>query len=58
MVKIPTKLEELLPPAAFGKILDVLNQPTLSGAVRDALNRVGIKDASPVEQVQELAAGA
>lgn len=53
MVKIPTKFEDLLPPAALGKILEVLNQPALSGAVRDALHRVGIKDASPVEQVQE-----
>ena len=53
MVKIPTKFEDLLPPAALGKILEVLNQPALSGAVRDALQRVGIKDASPVEQVQE-----
>ncbi|MDX1928560.1 MAG: hypothetical protein SFV81_18665 [Pirellulaceae bacterium] len=53
MVKIPTKFEDLLPPAALGKIIEVLNQPALSGAVRDALHRVGIKDASPVEQVQE-----
>ncbi len=53
MVKIPTKFEDLLPPAALGKILEVLNQPALSGAVREALHRVGIKDASPVEQVQE-----
>ena len=53
MVKIPSKLEDILPPAALGKILDVLNQPALSGAVRDALSRVGLKDASPVEQVQE-----
>ncbi len=53
MVKIPTKFEDLLPPVALGKILEVLNQPALSGAVREALHRVGIKDASPVEQVQE-----
>jgi seryl-tRNA(Sec) selenium transferase len=53
MVKIPTKLEDLVPPATFGKILDVLNQPAISGAVREALNRVGLKDASPIEQVQE-----
>lgn len=53
MVKIPTKFEDLLPPVALGKILEVLNQPALSGAVRDALHRVGIKDSSPVEQVQE-----
>ena len=53
MVKIPTRFEDLLPPAALGKILEVLKQPALSGAVRDALHRVGIKDASPVEQVQE-----
>jgi L-seryl-tRNA selenium transferase len=53
MVKIPTKLEDLVPPAALGKLLEVLNQPALSGAVKEALNRVGFKDASPVEQVQE-----
>ena len=53
MVKIPSKFEDILPPAALGKILDVLSQPALSGAFREALSRVGIKDASPVEQVQE-----
>lgn len=53
MVKIPTKLEDLVPPAALGKILEVLNQPALSGAVKEALQRVGLKDVSPVEQVQE-----
>ncbi len=53
MVKIPSKLEDLVPPAAFGKILDMLNQPALAGAVREALNRVGLKDASPLDQVQE-----
>jgi seryl-tRNA(Sec) selenium transferase len=53
MVKIPTRLEDLVPPAALGKLLDVLNQPAISGAVRDAMNRVGLKDANPVEQVHD-----
>ncbi len=53
MVKIPTKFEDLVPPTAMGKILDVLNQPAISGAVREALSRVGLKDASPIDQVQE-----
>lgn len=53
MVKIPPKLEELIPPAALGKVLDVLNQPAIANTVREALNRVGLKDVNPVEQVQE-----
>ncbi len=53
MVKIPTRLEDLVPPAALEKILDVLNQPSISGAVREAMNRVGLKDVNPVEQVNE-----
>ncbi len=53
MVKIPKRLEELLPAAAMEKVLDVLQQPGISGTVRDALNKVGLKDANPLGQVQD-----
>ncbi len=52
MVKFPTKLEDLVPPAAVGKVLDILNQPALASTVREALHKVGLKDGSPIEQVQ------
>jgi L-seryl-tRNA(Ser) seleniumtransferase len=52
-VKFPTKFEELLPPAAVSKVLDLLSQPTLTQTVRDTLQKVGLKDANPVGQVQE-----
>ncbi|MCC6510883.1 MAG: hypothetical protein IT423_17405 [Pirellulaceae bacterium] len=53
MVKFPTKLEELLPPQAVSKVLDLLSQPTLTNAVRETLQKVGIKDSNPVGQVQD-----
>ncbi len=53
MVKFPTRLEEFLPPQALSKVLDLLSQPQLAGAVRETLNKVGIRDANPVGQVQD-----
>lgn len=53
MVKFPTKLEEFLPPQALSKVLDLLSQPQLAGAVRETLNKVGLRDANPVGQVQD-----
>lgn len=52
MVKFPSKLEELLPPAAVTKVLDLLSQPVLTNAVRETLHKVGLKE-NPVGQVQE-----
>lgn len=52
-MKFPTKFEELLPPAAVSKVLDLLSQPALSNVVRDTLHKVGLKDANPVGQVQD-----
>lgn len=52
-MKFPTRFEELLPPAAVSKVLDLLSQPTLTQTVRDTLQKVGLKDANPVGQVQE-----
>lgn len=52
-MKFPTKFEELLPPAAVSKVLDLLSQPALSNVVRETLQKVGLKDANPVGQVQD-----
>ncbi|MGN6546876.1 MAG: hypothetical protein ACTHK7_17610 [Aureliella sp.] len=52
-MKFPTRFEELLPPAAVSKVLDLLSQPTLTQTVRETLQKVGLKDANPVGQVQE-----
>lgn len=53
MVKIPTRLEELIPAAAMQKVLDVLSQPDIPSSVREALGKVGWKDANPLGQVQD-----
>ncbi len=50
MVKFPTRLEEFLPPQAVSKVLDLLSQPQLTNAVRETLQKVGIRDANPVGQ--------
>jgi seryl-tRNA(Sec) selenium transferase len=53
MVKIPTRLEDLLPAAALEKVMEVLHQPDISSSVREALHKVGLKDANPLGQVQD-----
>jgi seryl-tRNA(Sec) selenium transferase len=53
MVKIPLRLDELLHTAAVEKLLDVLQQPDISGKVREALHKVGLQDAAPLEKVRE-----
>lgn len=51
MIKIPRRLEDLVPSAAIEKVLDVLNQPELYQNVKDAA-RKSVQDYSPVEKVQ------
>lgn len=53
MVKIPSRLEELLPLSAFERVMDSLHRPELSQKVREAIGRVGLKEVNPLEQVQE-----
>ncbi len=53
MVKIPTRLDEILPAAAMEKLLDVLQQPDISGKVREAMQRVGLQDTSPLDRVRD-----
>lgn len=52
-MKIPRRLDEILPAAAMEKFLDVLQQPDISGKVREALHRVGLQDNSPLDKVKE-----
>ncbi|HBE68051.1 MAG TPA: hypothetical protein DDW52_07860 [Planctomycetaceae bacterium] len=51
MIKIPRRLEDLVPSAAIEKVLDVLNQPELYQTVKDAAKK-SVQDYSPVEKVQ------
>ncbi len=53
MVKFPNRLEQLLPPVAVSKVLDLLSQPAISNTVRETLHKVGLKDANPVGQMQD-----
>lgn len=53
MVKIPSRLEDLLPLGAFERVLDALHQPELSQKVREAVSKVGLKEVNPLEKVQE-----
>lgn len=53
MAKIPTRLEDLLPVGAYEKVVDLLQSPDLSGRLRDALSKVGLKEMNPLGQVQE-----
>ncbi|GAB5406514.1 MAG: hypothetical protein Aurels2KO_47450 [Aureliella sp.] len=51
MIKIPRRLDDLVPTAAIEKVLDVLNQPELYQGVKDAVGK-GVKDVNPVEKMQ------
>ncbi|MEM7478898.1 MAG: hypothetical protein AAF483_28260, partial [Planctomycetota bacterium] len=52
MVKIPNRLEDLYPASAVEKILEALQQPDLSGKVKETLGKVGLGELNPIEQVQ------
>lgn len=53
MVKIPRRLDDILPTLTMEKLLDVLQQPDISGKVREALHQVGLHDAAPIDRVRE-----
>jgi len=53
MVKIPSRLEDLLPLGAFERVMDALHRPELSQRVREAISKVGLKEVNPLDQVQE-----
>lgn len=51
MIKIPRRLDDLVPTAAIEKVLDVLNQPELYQGVKDAVGK-SVKEVNPVEKMQ------
>lgn len=51
MIKIPRRLDDLVPTAAIEKVLDVLNQPELYQGVKDAVGK-SVKDINPVDKMQ------
>lgn len=51
-MRIPRRLDEILPAAAMEKFLDVLQQPDISGKLREALHRVGLQENSPLDKVK------
>lgn len=53
MVKIPHRFEDLYPGGAIERVLQALQQPELPVKVREALDRVGMRDVNPLEQVQQ-----
>ncbi len=53
MVKFPIRLDEILPTSAMEKLLDVLQQPDISGKVREAMHKVGLNDSSALDRVRD-----
>ncbi len=57
MVKIPRqfprRLDDIIPTATVEKLLDVLQQPDIAGKVREALHKVGLQDAAPLDKFRE-----
>lgn len=54
MFRIPSGLQQLLPPLAANKLVELMNQPTLANAVREAAQKLGWQDANAPAQIQEL----
>ncbi len=53
-MSIRDRIEDLYPAAAIERVLGALQAPELSDRMRDALRRVGLKDAKPAEQIQQI----
>lgn len=49
----PLRLDEIIPTAAMEKLMDVLQQPDISGKVREALHKVGLHDAAPLDKIRD-----
>ncbi|MCA9134362.1 MAG: hypothetical protein KDA45_14435, partial [Planctomycetales bacterium] len=52
-MKIPRRLDELLPAAAMEKVLEVLQQPDISHRVREAFHKVGLSESAPLDKVKD-----
>ncbi|QDV24889.1 hypothetical protein [Aureliella helgolandensis] len=53
MIKIPRRLDDILPAAAMERVLDVLQQPELTASVRETLSKMGVKELNPIEKMQD-----
>ncbi|RMF41576.1 MAG: hypothetical protein D6753_09400, partial [Planctomycetota bacterium] len=53
-MSIRDRFEDLYPATAIERVLGVLQTPELTDRVRDALRKVGLKDAKPAEQIQQI----
>lgn len=49
----PLRLDEIIPSSAMEKLMDVLQQPDISGKVREALHKVGLQDAAPLDKIRD-----
>ncbi len=52
-MKIPHRLEDLYPATAVENLIELLQQPGLSSRLKETLNRVGLGEPNPLEQVQK-----
>ena len=43
-MRIPSRLQELIPPAAVKQLMELVGQPSLLGGLRDAAQKLGWKD--------------
>lgn len=54
MFRIPSGLQQIIPPAAAKKVLELLHQPVLTQAVKDAAQKIGWPEMQASGQVQEI----
>jgi seryl-tRNA(Sec) selenium transferase len=54
MFRIPSGLQQIIPPAAAKKVMELLHQPALTQAVKDAAQKIGWPDIQAPGQIQEI----
>jgi|694.fasta_scaffold14429_9 L-seryl-tRNA(Ser) seleniumtransferase len=54
MFRIPSGLQQIIPPAAAKKVLELLHQPALTQAVKDAAQKIGWPEMQASGQLQEI----
>lgn len=54
MFRIPSGLQQIIPPAAAKKVLELLHQPALTQAVKDAAQKIGWPEMQAPSQIQEI----
>ena len=54
MFRIPSGLQQIIPPAAAKKVMELLHQPALTQAVKDAAHKLGWPEIQAPGQLQEI----